>query len=231
MGGAAYYQDETVADRYDTKRFSDQGGQYIRKVEREAYLALLPDDLDGLKVLDVATGTGRLAIDLAEQGADVEAADLSEEMLEQARAKAAERELDITFFQADAKDLPRDDDTYDIVTSQRFLHLVKDQRPYVEEMTRVSRDLVAYDFFNLWSLRILYEKLLPMESYLHHPKKIREMLQDLGLTDIQEERRLFVPYGAMRNKSGPHVSALIAFDRLASRQNMLNSIIYIRGRV
>lgn len=233
LKGEEYYTDESVAQEYDQKRFGSQGGQYIRETEREAFMALL-GDLDGKKVLDVATGTGRLAVDMAEAGADVTATDISNEMLDQARAKAGQRGLNIEFFQGDGEDLDVDTDSFDIVTSQRFLHLVPDHRPYVEEMARIAREKIVYDYFNFWSLRILYDWMLPMGSYLHRSRKVNAMLRDVGLENIEEERRHFMPYGAIRNKSGPHISALIGLDRLVNNipvARRTNSIIYVAGEV
>lgn len=233
LKGEQYYQDESIAQEYDTKRFGSRGGKYIRRVEREAYLDLL-GDVEGKTVLDVATGTGRLALDLAERGADVTGVDISQEMLDVAEQKAEERDLDITWEQMDAEDLDVDDDAFDIVTSQRFLHLVPDHQPYVQEMVRAAQEQIVYDYFNFWSLRLLYDWALPMGSYLHRPRAINTMLRDLGLTGVEERRRLIIPYGAMRNKSGPHVSAMIGFDQLCSSIPLLrraNSVVYVSGEL
>lgn len=231
--GERYYQRGEVAERYDTERFSGRGGRYIRRVEREAFLSVLPD-VEGKTVLDVATGTGRFALDLAERGADVTGVDISAEMLDRARAKAAERDLDVEFGEGDARDLAFEADAFDLVTAGRFLHLVPDQEPFVREMARVARDRVAYDYFSTWSLRILYDWLLPMGSHLHRPRAVRQMLRGLGLDGIQETRRMFVPYGAVRGRSGLLARALIGLDRAVSRAPVarrLDSVVYVSARV
>lgn len=231
--GAQYYMDEEVAEVYDEKRFSGDGGRYIRERERAVFLDLV-GDVAGKTVLDVATGTGRLALDLARAGADVTATDVSAEMLDEARAKADDHGVDIDFFQADAEELPEDADSYDIVTSQRFLHLVEDHRPYVEEMHRVARERVVYDYFNFWSLRLAYDWLLPMGSYLHRPRAVRRMLRDVGLTDLEERRRFFLPYGLVRHRSGPHIRAVNHLNTALSRMPLLrhaNSVVYVAGDV
>ncbi|HUT75618.1 MAG TPA: class I SAM-dependent methyltransferase [Armatimonadota bacterium] len=57
------------------------------------------------RILDIATGTGSVAILLAERGYQVTGVDLSAPMLEQARRKARERVLDLQFLQRDAAEL------------------------------------------------------------------------------------------------------------------------------
>jgi ubiquinone/menaquinone biosynthesis C-methylase UbiE len=57
------------------------------------------------RILDIATGTGSVALLLAERGYQVTGVDLSEPMVEQARRKAREAGLDITFLQRDAADM------------------------------------------------------------------------------------------------------------------------------
>src|SRR4051794_8049129 len=66
----------------------------------------------GSKVLDVATGTGDLAIEAAARGAEVVGSDFSEGMLARARTKAPA----IRFEQADALALPYPDDAFDAAT-------------------------------------------------------------------------------------------------------------------
>src|SRR5947209_13300800 len=66
----------------------------------------------GERVLDVATGTGDLAIELAGRGADVIGCDFSDGMLELARRKAPQ----LTFEHANALSLPYDDDSFAAAT-------------------------------------------------------------------------------------------------------------------
>ena len=76
----------------------------------------------GDRVLDVATGTGDLALELAQRvapGGTVVGADFSEGMLELARDKsvgAAPREVELRFEQANALSLPYGDDEFDAAT-------------------------------------------------------------------------------------------------------------------
>jgi SAM-dependent methyltransferase len=71
----------------------------------------------GLKLLDVATGTGNVAIPAAQAGAQVTGLDLTPKLLEIARQRAAEAGLEIHFLEGDAEELPFPDGSFDRVTS------------------------------------------------------------------------------------------------------------------
>jgi ubiquinone/menaquinone biosynthesis C-methylase UbiE len=76
----------------------------------------------GMKILDLASGTGEPAISLAsrvEPGGQVTALDLSAELLEIAAERARERKLaNLAIKQADAHEIPFQDDSFDLVTSR-----------------------------------------------------------------------------------------------------------------
>lgn len=92
-------------------------------------------------VLDLATGTGDLAVELVALGADrVVGADFCEPMLEAAARKVAERHVrGVEFVLADALDLPFSDATFDAVTSAFLLRNVADLSRCLQEMRRVLR--------------------------------------------------------------------------------------------
>ncbi len=71
----------------------------------------------GMKVLDVACGTGNQAIPAARKGADVTALDIAPNLLAQARTRAVEEAVDIHFVEGDAEDLPFGDQSFDVVYS------------------------------------------------------------------------------------------------------------------
>jgi len=58
----------------------------------------------GGPVLELACGTGRLAIPIAEAGLEIRGLDISEPMLVMARQKAADKNLKIEFIRADCRD-------------------------------------------------------------------------------------------------------------------------------
>lgn len=93
-----------------------------------------------LKILDVATGTGAQAYELAKLGHDITGIDLSNEMLEQAKKKSRP-ELKLHFQQADATGLPFKDNFFDASSISFGLHDMsyKIDILVLEEMKRVTK--------------------------------------------------------------------------------------------
>jgi ubiquinone/menaquinone biosynthesis C-methylase UbiE len=79
--GQEWYQADDVAAEYDDKRFS-RGGRLIDRREKEAVLDAL-GPVEDKRVLEVACGTGRFTVMLAERGADIVGMDISAAMLEE----------------------------------------------------------------------------------------------------------------------------------------------------
>ena len=71
----------------------------------------------GMKVLDVACGTGNLSIPAARTGATVTGLDIAPNLLEQARARATEENLNARFDEGDAEAMPYADASFDVVMS------------------------------------------------------------------------------------------------------------------
>lgn len=94
----------------------------------------------GERVLDAGTGTGHTALALAAQGADVLAIDLTEAMLDQGRAVAAERQLyNIRFERADVELLPYPDAAFDLVVTRYSAHHWPHPGVALAEFARVLR--------------------------------------------------------------------------------------------
>ena len=67
--------------------------------------------------LDIATGTGNLAIPIARRGAIVTGVDIATNLLEQGRERAAVESLSISFDEGDAEQLPYKDASFDAVVT------------------------------------------------------------------------------------------------------------------
>lgn len=87
------------------KSIADGGVEFVER------LNLKP----GMKVLDVATGTGNLAIPAAKTGADVTGIDIAPNLIDQAIDRAKAEGVEATFEVGDAEALPYEDDTFDVV--------------------------------------------------------------------------------------------------------------------
>jgi SAM-dependent methyltransferase len=93
----------------------------------------------GQRVLDVAAGTGNVAIRAAEAGARVVASDLTPENFEAGRREALSRGVDLEWTEADAQALPFGDAEFDVVTSCFGAIFAPDQGAVAAEMLRVCR--------------------------------------------------------------------------------------------
>ncbi len=202
MKGQEWYQEHAIAEAYDDKRFS-QGGRLIDRREKEAVLnALTP--IKGKRILEVACGTGRFTVLLAEHGADITGVDISEAMLDQGRRKARAAGVadTLTFLQGDAGRLPFPDNYFDAVFAMRFFHLAPDPEGFMAELCRVSHDQIFFDTFNRYSFRSLYNWALPMGSRLYSKREVQHLLENAGLELIDAAHDFVLPYGFYRAVPG-----------------------------
>jgi SAM-dependent methyltransferase len=93
----------------------------------------------GETLLDVATGSGNAALEAARRGASVTGLDLTPELLEAARARAAAEGVEVVFVQGDAEQLPYEDGAFDRVTSVFGAMFAPDQERAAAELLRVCR--------------------------------------------------------------------------------------------
>ncbi|MET0693414.1 MAG: methyltransferase domain-containing protein [Propionibacteriaceae bacterium] len=93
----------------------------------------------GDRVLDVAAGTGNVALPAARAGAHVTASDLTPELLENGRRQADAAGLQISWETADAEHLPYDDDAFDTVLSCVGVMFAPHHQPAADELVRVCR--------------------------------------------------------------------------------------------
>jgi demethylmenaquinone methyltransferase/2-methoxy-6-polyprenyl-1,4-benzoquinol methylase len=89
----------------------------------------------GLKILDLAAGTGASSVKLREAGAEVVSCDFSVGMLRVGKRRHPELDL----IAGDALRLPFADDTFDVVTISWALRNVNDVTVALREMLRVTR--------------------------------------------------------------------------------------------
>lgn len=161
---------DRIAGRYDLLNSLMTAGLHHRWRERAADRAELnPGDA----VLDVCCGTGDLAFELARRVSPrghVVGCDFSEQMLDLAREKAAERGVESVRFEwADALSLPYDDGRFDAVTVGFGVRNFADRDRGLREMARVLKPggrLVILEFtkprrppfstfYSLWFDRIV----------------------------------------------------------------------------
>jgi ubiquinone/menaquinone biosynthesis C-methylase UbiE len=93
----------------------------------------------GDRVLDVAAGTGNVAIPAAQAGAHVVASDLEPKQLEAGRLEARGCGVELEWVQADAAALPFADGAFDVVTSAAGAIFAPDHQAVADELVRVCR--------------------------------------------------------------------------------------------
>jgi demethylmenaquinone methyltransferase/2-methoxy-6-polyprenyl-1,4-benzoquinol methylase len=130
---------DRIAPRYDLMNRLMSGGldgRWRRLAAAAADISL------GSRALDVCTGTGDLAFELADRvgpSGSVVGVDFSEQMLERASAKAAAKGAPATFQVADALELPFGDSEFDGATVAFGARNLSDLDRGLAEMARVVR--------------------------------------------------------------------------------------------
>jgi SAM-dependent methyltransferase len=139
------YADPAMASSFDAKRFGGPIGRILLR-DQERVLADFLGDVTGLRILDVATGTGRAALALAKRGARVTGVDASTEMLRVARTRAADAGVSIEFIEGDAHALAFSDRSFDSAVCLRMLMHVPDWRKALGELCRVTARRLVFDY-------------------------------------------------------------------------------------
>jgi ubiquinone/menaquinone biosynthesis C-methylase UbiE len=93
----------------------------------------------GQRVLDVAAGSGNVAIRAAAAGAQVVASDLTPENFEAGRREARSQGVELEWLEADAEALPFGAGEFDVVTSSFGAMFAPNQQAVADELVRVCR--------------------------------------------------------------------------------------------
>lgn len=130
-----------------------------------------PDD----DVLDIGCGTGSVTITAARRGASVTGVDITPAMLAQARKNAAVADVeDITWQEANARDLPFEDDSFDVTLSSLGHMYADPPEQAADELLRVTRP-DGYIGFTAWTPTSLYPFLAGVLTTYLPPDAIPEM--------------------------------------------------------
>lgn len=131
---------EAVKARQKATWESGDFGQIARTIETVAEEFMGRQAVaTGAQVLDVACGTGNLAVIAARRGGTVRGIDLAANLIDQARARAAAKGLSIAYEQGDAEMLPYLDGQFDLVVSMFGVMFAPRPGIATAEMLRVTR--------------------------------------------------------------------------------------------
>ncbi len=92
-----------------------------------------------MRVLDVAAGTGNASIPAAQSGAQVTASDLTPKLLEAGRERADAAGVELEWVEADAENLPFEDESFDVVMSSIGAMFAPHHQDVADELVRVCR--------------------------------------------------------------------------------------------
>src|SRR6187455_1649381 len=93
----------------------------------------------GMKVLDVACGSGNVAVIAAQKGADVTGIDIADNLIEAAKKRAEAAGLNIKFEVGDAEALPYDDNSFDVVMTMFGAMFAPRPEVVASELIRVCK--------------------------------------------------------------------------------------------
>jgi len=148
------YFDRTAADAWAALT-SDAPVSRIRRTVRSGrdamratLLSWLPEDLNGSTLIDAGCGTGTLAIEAAQRGAEVVAVDLSPTLINLARERLRELGdgLDVTFLVGDMRDMDLGCFDYAVAMDSLIHYNVADGVQTLEAMAEQINRKIVFTF-------------------------------------------------------------------------------------
>lgn len=202
------YQSVDIANRYDNKRFRES--QRKQLLNRQLMTALtgvlnyIRTNGCGIDpVFDMPCGTGRAFSTLLNKGIRFIGADISKEMMLQSRLTPALK--DVPLVQCDGAKAPFKDNSFDVITSLRFLTTFIPQEargPIFREMSRISRGWVIIECRHENILSIIGEWIF--QNILHRPPRFNYFSRDAIKRELETAgiklEKVFCPYGLASNK-------------------------------
>ncbi len=164
----------TITDLKKTHRATWAAGDYAQVAEHidEAPPRDLFDRVEirpGQEVLDVATGTGNVALRAAAAGARVVGLDLTPELFVAARRRAEEQGISVDWVEGDAEELPFADASFDHVLSVFGVQFAPRHEVTAAELARVCRPGGSVGLVNWTPAGLIGELFAILGSYLPKP--------------------------------------------------------------
>jgi 2-polyprenyl-3-methyl-5-hydroxy-6-metoxy-1,4-benzoquinol methylase len=182
---------------------------YAQKYEQEVFVKGTKGECDfieqelkydkSLKIIDIGCGTGRHSIELTKRGYSITGIDLSESMLEKAREKAKNQNLEIEFIKLDARNLPYENefDVAIMLCEGAFPLMETDEMNY-EILQGITKSLKIGGRFIFTTLNGLFPLYHSVEKFLanaaepenatYHSNTFDLMtFRDLNITELEDD--------------------------------------------
>jgi tellurite methyltransferase len=193
--------DQTRWDRqYALSSGADQPSSFLRQIlDSDAW------DIPRGLALDIAAGTGRNAIFLAERGFRVVAIDISSIALDEGRRRAEKKSLAISWQQADLEQIELPQAAYDLIVN--FNYLQRSLFPQIRKALKING-------------RLIFETYLIDQQAIGHPKNLAYLLHHNELLEqFRHFRVLYYHEGKFTDAKQPAFRAGIFAEKTADNPN------------
>lgn len=167
-----------VSDYWELRSdsYSQQNIAELHCFKRDAWKKLILENAppkDRLCVLDVGTGPGFFAINLALSGHDITAVDLTQGMLDKAVFNAKHYGVTIRFKQANVHDLPFEDEAFDLVISRNVVWNLEEPEKALKEWSRVLAKAGRLQYYDANWYLYLFDESMRVEHEKAHIETMR----------------------------------------------------------
>ena len=165
----------------------------------ETQLNLLPDNLTGMKCLEIGCGAGYVSSWMARRGGQVTGIDPTPKQLETARRLEKEHDLGVELIEAFGEELPFPDSTFDFAISKYGASLWADPYRWIPEAARVLKDGAQLVFMTSHPLAVCCEPDEEDLDALHSEELLRSYLgiHKLKWEHSSNETEFHLPHGKL----------------------------------
>lgn len=187
---------DQFAESYETLKTEayEDCFKYSRHRLHQILEKYLPQNGNGLRLLDAGCGTGHHLAQLRERGYEVAGVDASKEMLEHARLNNP----DSVILEADVEEIPLPDASFDIILSIEVLRHLPRSAKTIAEMSRLLKpggfslvtatpllNLNAYALINKMAHSVKISDLAQHKQSFHTSARLRKEFTEAGFSSVE----------------------------------------------
>ena len=206
------------AETYDERRFSQQSGQVVHRLELAMLHRVLPYLSSNSTILEVGCGTGRFLVELAKNGYSVDGTDASPDMLSICETKV--RAFSNTFEPrlGEAAKIPYPSNTFDLTYCIRLLNQTESASyalDVIQDMFRVTKPggYTLIEFMNYYRAPV---RTNTDQHVLLRPQEVIAQAQAYGGTLVSGRGAFFVNMGVFHMVPAPMLKVVQAVDKVLS---------------